>query len=124
MIQWQPKGRCNFPLVTFNGKNYILPLPGLIPEIATLADVSIETLENTQQAGVAIRNDFKLASLSVRQFYENIDRVLAARKRKFSLPIPTARLPEKDTHLPNSPRPFRAESTDAIHHGWDFYVSE
>ncbi len=124
VIQWQPKGRCNFPLVTFGGKNYILPLPGLIPEIDTLSDVSIETLENTQRAGIAIRNDFKLSSLNVRQFFENVDKVLAARKRKIGLPIPEASLPEKDSYLPNSPRPFRAESTDGIHHGWDLYTEK
>jgi murein DD-endopeptidase MepM/ murein hydrolase activator NlpD len=26
--------------------------------------------------------------------------------------------------LPNAPRPFRANSTDGIHHGWDFYVHQ
>lgn len=40
------------------------------------------------------------------------------------LPIDGVKLPEKDTHLPNSPRPFRADVTDGIHHGWDFYVNQ
>jgi murein DD-endopeptidase MepM/ murein hydrolase activator NlpD len=123
VIQWQPKGRCTFPLVTFGGKNYILPLPGLIPEIETLSDVSIETLENTQRAGIAIRNDFKLSSLNVRQFFENVDKVLAARKVKLAFPIKSP-LPTKSTHLPNSPRPYRVGETDGIHHGWDFYTAQ
>lgn len=71
-----------------------------------------------------MRTDYQLSSLKIRQFFDNIETVLEARKRKYSLPIPSAPLPTKSTHLPNSPRPFRAESTDGIHHGWDFYVSE
>lgn len=124
VIQWQPKGRCHFPLVTFAGQNYILPLPGLIPEIDTLSDVSTETLENTQRAGIAIRNDFKLSSLGVRQFFENVDTVLASRKRKLALPMAIAPLPSKATYLPNSPRPYRIGETDGIHHGWDFYTAQ
>lgn len=71
-----------------------------------------------------MRTDYQLSSLKIRQFFDNIETVLEARKRKYSLPIPSAPLPTKSTYLPNSPRPFRAESTDGIHHGWDFYVSE
>ncbi len=33
-------------------------------------------------------------------------------------------MPEKDSFLPNSPRPFRADTTDGVHHGWDFYVNQ
>lgn len=40
----------------------------------------------------------------------------------FALPIPEIPLPTNISHLPNSPRPFRSESTDGVHHGWDFYV--
>lgn len=66
----------------------------------------------------------KLSGLQVRKFFSNINRVLTSRVKKFSLPIPTAPLPTKDTFLPNSPRPYRAGSTDGVHHGWDFYVPQ
>ena len=33
-------------------------------------------------------------------------------------------MPEKDSFLPNSPRPFRADTTDGVHHGWDFYIAK
>lgn len=42
----------------------------------------------------------------------------------FSLPIPDSPLPNNISHMPNAARPFRAGTTDAVHHGWDFYVSE
>ncbi len=111
-------------MVTFQKKNYILPIANNLPEIETLSDVSTSTLENTLKAGSILRTDYKLSSMKIRQFFDNIDTVLAARKRKYSLPIASVALPTKSTHLPNSPRPFRADSTDGIHHGWDFYTSE
>ncbi|MBP7823576.1 M23 family metallopeptidase [Candidatus Gracilibacteria bacterium] len=124
VVQWKSKGRCTLPVVTFQKKNYILPIANNLPEIETLSDVSTTTLENTLKAGSILRTDYKLSSLNIRQFFDNIDTVLAARKRKYSLPLASVSLPTKSTHLPNSPRPFRADSTDGIHHGWDFYTSE
>lgn len=46
------------------------------------------------------------------------------RNQAFRLPLYHTSLPDKDTYLPNSPRPFRADSTDGVHHGWDFYTEK
>ncbi len=37
----------------------------------------------------------------------------------FISPIQGKILPTRNTKMPNSPRPFRADVTDGIHHGWD-----
>ena len=66
----------------------------------------------------------KLSGLQIRKFFSNIDRVLTSRIHRFSLPIPDAQLPTKESFLPNSLRPYRLDSTDGVHHGWDFYVPE
>ena len=124
IIQWQPVGKCALPMLKVAGKNYILPINGLYPDEAILSDVSSETLRNTLRAGTILKSDYRLASLRVREFFGIIDDILSAREAKFTLPIKGAKLPTQATHLPNSPRPFRSESTDGIHHGWDFYVNE
>ncbi len=105
-------------------KNYILPINGHYPDEAMLSDVSSETLRNTLRASTILRSDYRLTSLRVREFFDIINDVLSARDQKFSLPIKNAKLPTQATHLPNSPRPFRAESTDGVHHGFDFYTAE
>jgi hypothetical protein len=124
IVQWRPDGTCSLPLISVNKKNYILPLSGYYPDIATLSDISTDTLKNTLQAGAFLRADFRLSSFQVRTFFSNVESILTARNTEFSLPIPSSPLPTKATHLPNSPRPFRAGVTDGIHHGWDFYVEE
>jgi hypothetical protein len=124
VVQWRPDGACPLPLISVNKKNYILPINGYYPDLATLSDVSTDTLKNTLQAGAFLRADFRLSSFQVRTFFSNIESILSARNTKFSLPIPGAPLPTKATHLPNSPRPFRADATDGVHHGFDFYVNE
>ncbi len=60
----------------------------------------------------------------MRRFFSDISLILETRKVKFSLPIPGIPLPNNNSHLPNAPRPFRAQKTDGVHHGWDFYVQE
>ncbi len=124
IMQWQPVGNCILPMIRVADKNYILPINGHYPDEATLSDVSSETLRNTLRASAILRSDYRLTSLRVREFFGIIDDILAARDAKFSLPIAGAKLPSQATHLPNSPRPFRAESTDGVHHGFDFYTAE
>lgn len=89
-----------------------------------LSDISSETLKNTLRASTVLRSDYRLSSLRVREFFDTIDDILRARDAKFTLPIKGAKLPTQASHLPNSLRPFRAESTDGVHHGFDFYTSE
>lgn len=124
VLVWKPTGVCKVPLITFNKKNYILPLVGYYPDEATLSDISTDTLRNTLEAGSLLRADYRLSSFRVRNFFATIDTILADRNTKFALPIPGVPLPTKATFLPNSARPFRAESTDGVHHGFDFYVNQ
>jgi murein DD-endopeptidase MepM/ murein hydrolase activator NlpD len=124
IIQWKLNGECRVPVVTYKGVNYIIPLNGYLPPKEALSDISSETLRNTLRASTVIKNDYRLSSLRLREFFANIESVLSARSTKFALPIPESPLPTKATHLPNSPRPFRSETTDGVHHGWDFYVNE
>ncbi|MCB9806945.1 hypothetical protein H6768_03565 [Candidatus Peribacteria bacterium] len=124
ILQWKLTGKCRIPVVTYKGVNYILPINGALPQKETLSDISSETLKNTLRASVIIKNDYRLSSLKLRQFFADIEDILATRETRFSLPIPGTTLPELATHLPNSARPYRAGTTDAVHHGWDFYVNE
>jgi murein DD-endopeptidase MepM/ murein hydrolase activator NlpD len=124
IVSWKPTGICKVPLIYFRGKHYILPINGYFPDESTLSDLSTETLKNTLDAGSFLKNDFRLSSFKVRTFYTQIESVLSARNTRFSLPIPGTSVPTKTTYLPGSSRPFRADATDGIHHGWDFYVSE
>lgn len=124
ILQWKLDGACRVPVVTYKGVNYILPINGALPQKEALSDISSETLRNTLRASTVIKNDYRLSSLRLREFFANIESVLRARDTKFALPIPGTPLPTKATHLPNAARPFRSGTTDAIHHGWDFYVNE
>lgn len=124
IIQWQPVGACTVPMIRVADKNYLLPINGHYPDESMLSDISSETLKNTLRASTVLRSDYRLSSLRVREFFDTIDDILRARDAKFTLPIKGAKLPTQASHLPNSPRPFRAESTDGVHHGFDFYTSE
>jgi Peptidase family M23 len=124
IIQWRLDGECRVPVITYKGVNYILPVNGALPPKEALSDISSETLRNTLRASTIIKNDYRLSSLRLREFFTNIESVLRARETKFALPIPESPLPTKESHLPNASRPFRSGTTDGIHHGWDFYVNE
>jgi len=124
IIQWKLNGACRVPVVTYKDVNYLLPINGALPQKEALSDISSETLRNTLRASTIIKNDYRLSSLRLREFFANIESVLAARETKFALPIPDSSLPTNLSHLPNAARPFRAGTTDAVHHGWDFYVNE
>ncbi len=124
IIRWKLDGECRVPLITYKGENYILPINGSLPPREALSDISSETLRNTLRASAIIKSDYRLTSVRLREFFANIERVLKVRDAYFALPIPDTPLPIKTTHLPNASRPFRAGTTDAIHHGWDFYVSK
>lgn len=112
------------PVVKYRGVNYIMPINGALPPREALSDVSSETLKNTLRASTVVKNDYRLGSIRLRQFFTDIEMILATRDTKFSLPIPDSPLPTNSSHLPNAARPFRAGTTDGVHHGWDFYVSE
>lgn len=124
ILRWKLDGKCNVPVVTYKDVNYILPINGALPPREALSDISSETLRNTLRASTVIKSDYRLSSLRLREFFANIEEILRARDTRFALPIPGVPLPTKNTLLPNAARPFRAGTTDAIHHGWDFYVSE
>lgn len=124
VVRWKLDGKCRMPIVTYRGVNYIMPINGALPPREALWDVASETLRNTLKASAIIKNDYRLSSLRLRQFFRDIETVLATRNESFSLPIPDSPLPTNTSHLPNASRPFRAGTTDAVHHGWDFYVSE
>lgn len=124
IIRWKLDGKCRVPVITYKGVNYILPINGALPPREALSDISSETLRNTLRASTIVKSDYRLSSLRLREFFANIEQVLTARNTNFSLPIPDSPLPTKSNFLPNAARPFRAGTTDAIHHGWDFYVGE
>ncbi len=123
-LQWKPGENCTIPLITYKGKNYILPLNQKSISLDVLSDISTETLKNTIAITTLLNTDTKLSTLKTRKIIRNINSILEARDTAFLLPVVGIKLPEKDTHLPNSPRPFRADVTDGIHHGWDFYVNQ
>jgi hypothetical protein len=115
---------CTLPIIHYRGLSYIIPVNGHYPSLETLSDISSETLRNTLKASAVIRNDFRLSSSRLRQFFTDIETLLELRNTNFNYPIPNAPLPSKASQLPNAPRPFRAKTTDGVHHGWDFYVKE
>lgn len=124
VVRWKLTGKCRMPVVTYRGVNYIMPISGSLPPREALSDVASETLRNTLKASSIIKNDYRLSSMRLRQFFRDIETILAARNTSFSLPIPESPLPTNLSHLPNAARPFRAGVTDGVHHGWDFYVNE
>jgi len=124
VVRWKLTGKCRMPVVKYRGVNYIMPMSGALPPIEALSDISNETLRNTLRASTVIKNDYRLGSIRLRQFFRDIETILTTRETNFSLPIPDSPLPTNPSHMPNAARPFRAVTTDAIHHGWDFYVSE
>lgn len=108
IVQWRLKGKCHMPIITYKGVNYILPINGALPQKEALSDISSETLKNTLKASSIIKNDYRLSSMRLRQFFADIEDILATRETRFSFPIPGAPLPTIATHLPNSARPYRA----------------
>jgi len=86
-IQWKPGKNCTIPLITYKGKNYILPLNQQNIPLDTLSDISTETLKNTLSITTLINTDTKLSTLKTRKIIRNINSVLEARKTPFMLPI-------------------------------------
>lgn len=86
-IQWKPGKDCKIPLVTYKGKNYILPLNQKNISLDTLADISSETLKNTIAITTLLNTDTKLSSLKTRKIIRNINSILEARNSPFILPI-------------------------------------
>jgi hypothetical protein len=123
-IQWKPGKNCKIPLITYKGKNYILPLNQQNISMDVLADISTETLKNTIAITTLLSTDARLSGLKTRKIIRNISAVLESRDTPFLLPLAGAKMPEKDSFLPNSSRPFRADTTDGVHHGWDFYTAK
>jgi len=117
-------GNCPVPLINYQGQNYILPINGHIFHKHVLSDISTQTLKNTVQSIKLLHNEFDYVPMKIREFYTDIQAVIDARNSKYILPMPGAELPTNFNHLPNSPRPYRSDTTDGIHHGWDFYVNK
>ncbi len=53
------------------------------------------------------------------QQYSVIQSILVGREKKYLSPVIERNISETFTKIPNSPRPYRADYTDGIHHGWD-----
>lgn len=75
------------PLVTYQGKRYILPLNQKNIPIDVLSDMSTETLKNTLKITTLINTDTKLSTLKTRKIIRNIYAILEARNSRFILPI-------------------------------------
>lgn len=86
-LQWKPGKNCTVPLITYKGKNYILPLNQKDISLDVLSDISSETLRNTLSITTLINTDTKLSSLKTRKIIRNISTVLEARSTPFVLPI-------------------------------------
>ncbi|MEI6710998.1 MAG: hypothetical protein WCK88_01830 [bacterium] len=86
-IQWKPGKNCKIPLITYRGKNYILPLNQKNIPLDSLSDISTETLKNTIEITTLLNTDTKLSSIKTRKIIRNINSVLEARNNPFILPI-------------------------------------
>ncbi len=86
-LQWKPGKNCTIPLITYKGKNYILPLNQKDIPLDVLSDISSETLRNTLSITTLINTDTKLSSLKTRKIIRNISTILEARSTPFILPI-------------------------------------
>lgn len=116
-----------------------LELKNQYREYALYLDYPTESLKHMfenlekQQKKYAIYKNYKGQDIAryfnflqgQRKFYEVveqknlIERIISARGEKYISPVPEKRVQEKFTKIPNSARPYRAEYTDGIHHGWD-----
>lgn len=66
---------------------------------------------------------FTRKMLALKQMHERIQSVRAFRLNPlYIIPVAWGKLNTSPSALPNAPRPYRANSTDAIHHGIDFYA--
>ncbi len=86
-IQWKPGENCKIPLITYKGKNYILPLNQQNISMDTLADISTETLKNTIAITTLLSTNTKLSGLKTRKIIRNISAVLESRNTPFLFPI-------------------------------------
>jgi len=86
-LQWKPGENCKVPLISYKGKNYILPLSQKNISIDTISDISTETLKNTLSITTLLNTDTKLSSIKTRKIIRNIHSVLEARNTPFLFPI-------------------------------------
>jgi hypothetical protein len=86
-IQWKPGKNCKIPLISYKGKNYILPLSQVNISLDTLSDISTETLRNTLAITTLLNTDTKLSTLKTRKIIRNIGSILEVRDNRFLLPI-------------------------------------
>ena len=85
------------------------------------ANQKIDTLKNTTSVTAKLR----LIELAYQKRHEKLQsdmiaEILSERKNtKYISPVPGKTLPTKPVLIPNAPRPYRRDTTDGIHHGWD-----
>jgi hypothetical protein len=121
VVRWKLDGKCRMPIITYKGVSYILPVNWAFPHIESLSDVSTDTLKNTLKASSIIKNDYRLSSVKVREFFEDIEKIIAVREQKFSLPNPWEPLSQQVQIISQMQHDhFEQKTTDGIHHGWDF----
>jgi murein DD-endopeptidase MepM/ murein hydrolase activator NlpD len=48
-----------------------------------------------------------------------IENIINKRQEKYTIPLLGYNLPTRIDKMPNSPRPYRADTTDGVHHSWD-----
>lgn len=53
-----------------------------------------------------------------------IKNIIEKRSYKYKIPVMDWKLPTRFTKMPNSPRPYRNDYTDWVHHWWDFDTSK
>lgn len=86
-IQWKPEKNCKIPLISYKGKNYLLPLSQTNISLDILSDISSETLRNTLEITTLLNTDTKLSTLKTRKIIRNIGSILEVRNNRFILPI-------------------------------------
>lgn len=60
------------------------------------------------------------SKLSITEETDTIQDILTKRASgSYLIPVPGKSMPTRPSKLPNAGRPFRADTTDGIHHGWD-----
>lgn len=116
-----------------------LPLSTKISQLEDYMDTNSNTLKSLQLALMsqvntyaAYRNaqtDWNIENIKYifgKRIYteaqlklDMIDRILAARSEKYLVPVEGREIDLSAARVPNAGRPYRAEYTDGIHHGWD-----
>ncbi|NUJ98279.1 M23 family metallopeptidase [Candidatus Gracilibacteria bacterium] len=138
---------CNHSYISLKNKEKIFPDSGFSLKFtknselySILLDLDNENLEKMKDKYTILTKRLKIYNnlkeenikkenlsylIKKREYQENlykkelIENILKKRQEKYSIPVFGYSLPTRDDKLPNAHRPYRASTTDGIHHSWD-----